>query len=135
MAAMLRTMTGRPGVSVSFNEATASHRAMNPPVMLAVRVPPSASRTSQSIVMVRGPSAAKSTACRRLRPISRWISEERPSSFSRSRRFRGDVLLREHGILGGQPPGDGGGIGRRFPRWQCRINACRAKDRQCVLLE
>ena len=61
--------------------------------MLAVRVPPSASSTSQSTVMVRSPNAAMSTTARKLRPISRWISVVRPSTRpSRSRLFRGAVL-------------------------------------------
>ena len=48
--------------------------------MAAVRVPPSASSTSASTWIVQGPSARVSTAARRLRPISRWISVERPSA-------------------------------------------------------
>ena len=42
--------------------------------MEAVRVPPSAWITSQSIVTVRSPSALKSMTERRQRPIRRWIS-------------------------------------------------------------
>ena len=49
--------------------------------MEAVRVPPSASRTSQSIVTVRSPSASKSTTARNDRPTSRWISCVRPPTF------------------------------------------------------
>ena len=73
-------------------DASASARAINPPVMLSVRVPPSASSTSQSMVIVRGPRASKSTTARKLRPISRWISVVRPSTLFRSRRLRGEVL-------------------------------------------
>ncbi len=54
--------------------------ATQPPVTEAVRVPPSAWSTSQSSQMVRGPSALRSTTARSERPISRWISDERPSS-------------------------------------------------------
>ena len=45
----------------------------------AVRVPPSAWSTSQSIHSVRGPSASRSTVVRNARPMSRWISTPRPS--------------------------------------------------------
>ena len=48
------------------------------PVMLAVRVPPSACSTSQSTAMVRSPITPGSMTARRLRPISRWISMVRP---------------------------------------------------------
>ena len=60
--------------------------------MLAVRVPPSASSTSQSTVIERSPRASRSTTARRLRPISRWISVVRPSTLPTSRRLRGLVL-------------------------------------------
>ena len=46
--------------------------------MDAVRVPPSACRTSQSTVTVRSPSLARSTTPRSDRPMSRWISCVRP---------------------------------------------------------
>ena len=46
--------------------------------MEAVRVPPSAWMTSQSIQMVRSPSRARSTTARSDRPIRRWISCVRP---------------------------------------------------------
>src|SRR6202140_3278145 len=46
--------------------------------MAAVRVPPSACTTSQSMVIWRSPSASRLTTARRLRPISRWISTVRP---------------------------------------------------------
>ena len=49
-------------------------------VNAAVRVPPSASSTSQSSHSVRSPSLARSTTARRLRPMSRWISNDRPST-------------------------------------------------------
>ena len=45
--------------------------ATYPPVMDAVRVPPSACNTSQSIQTVRGPILAKSNAARIERPINR----------------------------------------------------------------
>ncbi len=44
----------------------------------AVRVPPSAPITSQSIVIMRSPSFAMSTVARSARPIKRWISCVRP---------------------------------------------------------
>ena len=66
---------------------------MNAPVMLSVRVPPSASSTSQSRVTVRSPMASRSMTARRLRPMSRWISVVRPSTLPpRSRFLRGLVL-------------------------------------------
>ena len=48
----------------------------------AQRVPPSPCRTSQSTVIVASPIAAMSTTLRSARPMSRWISAERPASFS-----------------------------------------------------
>ena len=51
---------------------------MYPPVMDAVRVPASACRTSQSTVIVRSPSFARSVTARSERPINRWISCVRP---------------------------------------------------------
>ena len=44
----------------------------------AVRVPPSARMTSQSIQIVRSPSASRSTTPRSERPINLWISMVRP---------------------------------------------------------
>ena len=46
--------------------------------MLAVRVPPSAWRTSQSTTTCRSPSIVRSQAARSERPMSRWISTVRP---------------------------------------------------------
>src|SRR5712691_2792221 len=48
--------------------AIASATAMKPPVMAAVRVPPSAWITSQSTHTVRSPSLARSMTARRARP-------------------------------------------------------------------
>ena len=48
------------------------------PVIDAVRVPPSAWRTSQSTVTVRSPSRERSTTPRSERPTRRWISWVRP---------------------------------------------------------
>ena len=73
-------------------ELMASTKAIIPPVMLAVRVPPSACRTSQSTVIWRAPSASRFATARRLRPMSRWISVVRPSTLDRSLRFLGLVL-------------------------------------------
>jgi len=44
---------------------------MDPPVIAAVRVPPSACSTSQSMVTVRSPRPFKSTTARNARPIRR----------------------------------------------------------------
>ena len=82
--------------STSFRQASA--RAMKPPVTEAVRVPPSPWSTSQSMVMVCSPSFVMSTAARRDRPTSRWISALRGLSFNletsrllRSRLARGSM--------------------------------------------
>src|SRR4051794_15916652 len=56
----------------------ASASATYAPVMAAVRVPPSACRTSQSSTIVFSPNALVSTTERRLRPMSREISCVRP---------------------------------------------------------
>ena len=67
-----------------------SRSAIQPPVIEAVRVPPSAWRTSQSTTIWRSPSAGRSTTARSERPISRWISRVRPDCFpaEASRRVR-----------------------------------------------
>ena len=46
--------------------------------MEAVRVPPSACRTSQSMLMVRSGKAVRSATDRMARPMRRWISWDRP---------------------------------------------------------
>ena len=56
----------------------ASARAIHAPVIEAVRVPPSAWSTSQSIRAVTAPIASMSTAARSDLPIRRWISLVRP---------------------------------------------------------
>src|SRR3954447_17672119 len=56
----------------------ASIMATKAPVIEAVRVPPSAWITSQSIQIVRSPSAGRLVTDRSDRPISRWISWVRP---------------------------------------------------------
>ena len=58
--------------------------------MAAVRVPPSAWSTSQSRMMLRSPSASRSTIERSERPIRRWISMVRPDArpFDTSRGVR-----------------------------------------------
>ena len=61
-----------------FIQAMQSCSATQAPVIDAVRVPPSAWITSQSMVICRSPSASRSTTARRLRPIRRWISSVRP---------------------------------------------------------
>ena len=58
--------------------AMASTSATQPPVMEAVRVPPSAWITSQSMVKVRSPSCFMFSAERSARPMRRWISMVRP---------------------------------------------------------
>ena len=53
-------------------------------MIAAVRVPPSAWSTSQSIHSVRAPSASRLTVVRSARPMSRWISTPRPSCLPRA---------------------------------------------------
>src|SRR5690606_26225928 len=72
----------------SASQAHASASATQPPVMLAVRVPPSACRTSQSTRMVCSPNAMVPMAARSERPIRRWISWVRPPGPLRSRGVR-----------------------------------------------
>jgi hypothetical protein len=66
---------------------------MKEPVMEAVRVPPSASMTSQSIQIVRSPILSMSIAVRNDRPMRRWISRVLPDLFpvDDSRTVRVDV--------------------------------------------
>ncbi len=68
----------------------ASASATYAPVIAAVRVPPSACSTSQSITIVFSPSALVSTTARSARPISREISCVRPPilPFTLSRSLR-----------------------------------------------
>jgi hypothetical protein len=95
----LRSSTGWPATTPTLTAATqsriaadgwsagtraiASATARKPPVIAAVRVPPSAWSTSQSTQSVRSPSAFVSTTERRLRPIRRWISSVRPDDLPR----------------------------------------------------
>ena len=83
-------------LATSFDRA--SWRATQAPVMDAQRVPPSACSTSQSSVIWRSPSAARSVTARRLRPIRRWISWVRPDClpFAASRAIR---VLVERGSM------------------------------------
>src|SRR6184192_792669 len=74
----------------------ASATAMKPPVIAAVRVPPSAWMTSQSTQTVRSPILARSTTARRARPTRRWISCERPLG---PRFSRGVRVLVERGSI------------------------------------
>ena len=70
-ATLSRKLAGTPAGRSLATACKASTRARKPPVMLKVRVPPSASSTSQSMVTVRSPMAARSITARRLRPIRR----------------------------------------------------------------
>src|SRR5246127_5523836 len=76
-----------------FIQLRQSASATQPPVIAAVRVPPSACSTSQSTVICRSPSASRSTMARSERPISRWISTVRPPCLpaEASRRVRSSV--------------------------------------------
>ena len=82
MPTLVAATKSRMGAAVSVPASTsfcmARPRATNDPVMEAVRVPPSAWITSQSIQMVRSPRRVRSVTARSARPISRWISWVRP---------------------------------------------------------
>ena len=79
-------------ISTPFSNSfcTAMLKATNAPLMLAVRVPPSAWITSQSIRIWRSPNKVMSTTARSERPIRRWISWVRPDCLpaAASRRMR-----------------------------------------------
>ena len=126
MAATLLTNTGRSAGSLSRIESIASTRAKKPPVMLAVRVPPSASSTSQSTVIVRGPSAARSTAARKLRPTSRWISWLRPSICAPLPFFPRRGAAGQHAVFGRNPAG--GILLFSLPGRNAFVDAGRAQD-------
>src|SRR5215467_13394906 len=99
LTAATNFLIGGTSTFLSFaNLRQASATARLEPVVAAVRVPPSACNTSQSIHIVRGPSFSRSTTARSERPISRWISVLRPSSrpFEISRGFR---VLVEYGNI------------------------------------
>ena len=82
-------VSGRRARRPASTEAmSASCRATHAPVMDAVRVPPSAWITSQSQMTVSSPRRCRSTTARRLRPIRRSISIERPLRPLYSRRLR-----------------------------------------------
>ena len=67
-----------------------SWSATQAPVIEAVRVPPSAWITSQSITICRSPMAGRLTTARSERPMSLWISCVRPDGLPEftSRRVR-----------------------------------------------
>src|SRR5712691_1206331 len=66
------------------SRSNASASATNAPVTDAVRVPPSASMTSQSTQTVRSPRLCWFMTARSERPMSRWISSVRPDCFPRA---------------------------------------------------
>ena len=79
--------------------------ATQPPVIEAVRVPPSAWITSQSMVIWRSPSATRSTTVRSDRPIRRWISTGAAALLAGGRlapRALGGCA-RQHAVFGGDP--------------------------------
>src|ERR1700677_1587361 len=96
--------------------------------MEAVRVPPSAWMTSQSMVICRSPSALRSATERRLRPIRRWISTVRPFCLpaEASRRVRSRVAR-------GSMPYSAVIQPRAWPLSQCgRRSSSVAVTRTCV---
>ena len=86
---------------------TASASATLAPVIDAVRVPPSAVRTSQSRQRVRAPSASKSMTARSERPMRRWISgRARRARPGRCRAVCGRRWRRGASSIGGDPAAD-----------------------------
>ncbi len=82
-----------------------SRKASQAPVIAAVRVPPSAWITSQSMTIWRSPSACRLVTARKLRPMRRWISCVRPvglpdGGFAPRARMGG---ARQHGIFRRHP--------------------------------
>ena len=96
MAATCPVSGNRLTFLASTKDRKASCKATQAPVIEAVRVPPSAWITSQSTVTMVSPMAFRSTTVRRLRPIRRSISIERPL---RPRYSRGVRLLPEAGSM------------------------------------
>src|SRR5215831_6098628 len=92
-AATLSRMTFDFTMLRAFIQPMQSASATQAPVIEAVRVPPSACSTSQSMVICRSPSASRSTVARSDRPIRRWISTVRPPCLpaEASRRVRSRV--------------------------------------------
>ena len=71
-------------VPLATSREHASCSAIQPPQIDAVRVPPSACKTSQSTVICTSGISRKSVTARNDRPISRWISCVRPLCFPRA---------------------------------------------------
>ncbi len=66
------SLKGGPLSWLRFESVTrASCRAISAPLIAVVRVPPSASSTSQSRMMVRSPNVVRSVTARSERPIRR----------------------------------------------------------------
>ena len=87
----------------SASQAQASASATHPPVMLAVRVPPSAWSTSQSTRMVYSPKAMVPIAARSDRPdqpLNLLGASARAVALALGALQRG---ARQHGVLGGDP--------------------------------
>src|SRR6266700_5886237 len=90
IAATLSRRTSDFTMLRDFIQPMQSASATHAPVIEAVRVPPSASSTSQSTVIWRSPKASRLRVVRSERPIRRWISTVRPLCFpaEASRRVR-----------------------------------------------
>ena len=92
-------------MSRAFIQVRQSASATHAPVMEAVRVPPSAWITSQSMRDLALAKRGRSMTDRRLRPIKRWISTVRPPCLPAvaSRRVRSERCARQHPVLGCDP--------------------------------
>ncbi len=88
MAATGARRTSFEILSFSISGKSASRRAIYPPVIDAVRVPPSAWITSQSIRIVFPPRSSRFTEALSERPMSRCIYFVLPLAPFRSRRTR-----------------------------------------------
>ena len=89
-----------PSLPAARRRRTARASATQPPVIDAVRVPPSAWITSQSMVICRGPSARVSTAARKRssdEPLDLLTAPTRTAAGPGVRRAR------QHRVLGGHP--------------------------------
>src|SRR5881628_1270181 len=91
------------GEGVTLRSACAS--ATKPPVIAAVRVPPSAWMTSQSTMTLRGPSALRSTAARSA-PDEALDLEGPAAGSSRDALALASLgsAARQHRVLRGHPP-------------------------------
>src|SRR6266513_4680951 len=89
LTAATRRLTGVLAIfPLATIQSNASTMATDAPVIAAVRVPPSATSTSQSSLTVNSPNLKSSSIALTLRPMRRCISWVRPPSWDLSRDVR-----------------------------------------------